>query len=78
MRSDLCNGRTNLHPGPARCQDEKSPARHGRSRGIRGRDARGGIRTHDLLLRRQALYPAELRTQKLWHDAESRVLRLNR
>ena len=27
------------------------------------RSARGGIRTHDLLLRRQALYPAELRTQ---------------
>src|SRR4051812_13252264 len=25
--------------------------------------ARGGIRTHDLLLRRQALYPAELRTR---------------
>ena len=30
------------------------------------RSARGGIRTHDLLLRRQALYPAELRTQTRW------------
>ena len=26
-------------------------------------DARGGSRTHDLFLRREALYPAELRTQ---------------
>ena len=31
-----------------------------------GSSARGGIRTHDLLLRRQALYPAELRTQTCW------------
>ena len=29
--------------------------------------APGGIRTHDLLLRRQALYPAELRVRKAYY-----------
>src|SRR5450755_2174996 len=34
-----------------------------RGRGACLVDARGGSRTHDLFLRREALYPAELRTQ---------------
>ena len=41
-------------------------------------DARGGIRTHDLLLRRQALYPAELRTQTRRATRPSRALLLSR
>ena len=65
--SDLCNGRTTA-PITAATLDgasrrKKSPARRRSLTGRSGCDARGGIRTHDLLLRRQALYPAELRTQ---------------
>ena len=33
-------------------------------RGFRFDYGPGGIRTHDLLLRRQALYPTELRTRE--------------
>ena len=36
-------------------------------------DARGGSRTHDLFLRREALYPAELRTQLEQWRAPSRM-----
>ena len=39
------------------------------------RDARGGIRTHDLFLRREALYPAELLAPT---TAAQRITRLSR
>ena len=63
MGSGLCNGQTTVHVtvrAPGWKKPRETLALTGPSG---GRSARGGIRTHDLLLRRQALYPAELRTQ---------------
>src|SRR5688572_4378593 len=64
----------------ARCRRARTRESPASTRTTRGRslvDARGGIRTHDLLLRRQALYPAELRTQNTRATLPSRALLLN-
>ena len=49
---------------PAAAIHATKPQRvHGNRGASDADDARGGSRTHDLFLRREALYPAELRTQ---------------
>ena len=67
------------HAAEADCARQSPAEAHAQAGGLSFElNARGGIRTHDLFLRREALYPAELRTRKVesderpsrtpWHD----------
>src|SRR5215208_967480 len=62
-RTSVRRGKVRIYLSPPG-RDERKPRQRKRCRGFTWQGAPGEIRTPDLLIRSQTLYPAELRAQK--------------